>query len=94
MHFNGNWLTIACNFKYCLTALPENEKILKASLGEYCALNEKKKLGYHFQYSKYVAMNNAGENFTKQHCLMGGSWDWSWSALFADYDQDMSKNIL
>jgi hypothetical protein len=82
-----------------LDMLPENEKILKASLGDDNAQMLKmrtEKLGYHFQYSRnMLQLNNAGENFTETALLNGvAATDWSWSALFADYDQDGEQDIF
>jgi hypothetical protein len=42
-----------------------------------------------------LQLNNAGENFTKTALLNGvACYDWSWSALFADYDQDGEQDIF
>jgi hypothetical protein len=48
--------------------LPENEKVLKTSLGDDNVQMLKmrtEKLGYHFQYTRnMLQLNNAGNNFT------------------------------
>jgi hypothetical protein len=52
------------------------------------------KLGYHFQYTRnMLQLNNAGNNFTETALLNVAATDWSWSALFADYDQDGEQDL-
>jgi enediyne biosynthesis protein E4 len=73
-------------------ALPEEEKILKASRSDdpsdlqaiYATL------GYHPQYMRnMLQINNGGEFFSERAFIMGvAPTDWSWSPLFADLDQD------
>ncbi|EIA09402.1 VCBS repeat-containing protein [Flavobacterium frigoris] len=82
-----------------LDMLPENEKVLKTSLGDDNVQMLKmrtEKLGYHFQYTRnMLQLNNAGNNFTETALLNGvAATDWSWSALFADYDQDGEQDIF
>jgi len=82
-----------------LDMLPENEKVLKSSLGDDNVQMLKmrtEKLGYHYQYTRnMLQLNNAGNNFTETALLNGvAATDWSWSALFADYDQDGEQDIF
>ncbi len=82
-----------------LDMLPENEKVLKTSLGDDNAQMLKlrtEKLGYHNQYTRnMLQINQAGQHFTETALLSGvAATDWSWSALFADYDQDGEQDIF
>jgi hypothetical protein len=82
-----------------LDMLPEDEKVLKSSLGDDNVQMLKmrtEKLGYHYQYTRnMLQLNNAGNNFTETALLSGiAATDWSWSALFADYDQDGEQDLL
>jgi hypothetical protein len=40
-----------------------------------------------------LQLNNAGNNFTETALLNVAATDWSWSALFADYDQDGEQDL-
>jgi hypothetical protein len=82
-----------------LDMLPEDEKVLKSSLGDDNVQMLKmrtEKLGYHYQYSRnMLQLNNAGINFTETALLSGvAATDWSWSALFADYNQDGEQDLF
>jgi hypothetical protein len=66
--------------------LPENEKVLKTSLGDDNVQMLKmrtEKLGYHFQYTRnMLQLNNAGNNFTETALLNGvTATGLSWSAF-------------
>ena len=82
-----------------LDMLPEDEKALKSSLGDDNVQMMKmrtEKLGYHYQYSRnMLQLNQAGQCFTETALLSGvAATDWSWSTLFADYDQDGEQDIF
>lgn len=82
-----------------LDMLPEDEKVLKSSLGDdnpQMLKMRTEKLGYHYQYSRnMLQLNNAGNNFTETALLCGiAATDWSWSTLFGDYDQDGEQDIF
>jgi hypothetical protein len=82
-----------------LDMLPEDEKVLKSSLGDDNVQMLKmrtEKLGYHYQYTRnMLQLNQAGEHFTETALLSGvAATDWSWSALFADYDQDGEQDLF
>lgn len=82
-----------------LDMLPENEKVLKSSAGDDNPQMLKvrtEKLGYHYQYTRnMLQINQAGKHFTETALLSGiAASDWSWSSLFADYDQDGEKDIF
>ena len=82
-----------------LDMLPENEKVLKSSAGDDNPQMLKVrtgKLGYHYQYTRnMLQINQAGKHFTETALLSGiAASDWSWSSLFADYDQDGEQDIF
>jgi hypothetical protein len=82
-----------------LDMLPEDEKVLKSSLGDDNTQMLKmrtEKLGYHYQYTRnMLQLNQDGSHFTETALLSGvAATDWSWSTLFADYDQDGEQDIF
>ncbi len=82
-----------------LDMLPEEEKVLKSSDGdEGLDILELriKKLGYHYQFSRnMLQINQAGENFLESALLSGvAATDWSWSALFEDYNLDGEMDLF
>jgi hypothetical protein len=82
-----------------LDMLPENEKVLKSSLGDDNVQMLKmrtEKLGYHYQYTRnMLQINQGGNNFTETALMSGvAATDWSWSTLFADYNQDGEQDIF
>ncbi|TRX24030.1 VCBS repeat-containing protein [Flavobacterium franklandianum] len=82
-----------------LDMLPESEKVLKSSLGDDNVQMLKvrtEKLGYHYQYTRnMLQLNQGGNNFTETALMSGvAATDWSWSALFSDYDQDGEQDIF
>mgnify|MGYP000744740086 FL=1 len=82
-----------------LDMLPENETVLKSSMGDDNVQMLKyrtEKLGYHYQYTRnMLQINQGGKHFTEVALLSGvAATDWSWSALFADYDQDGEQDIF
>ncbi|TSE07833.1 VCBS repeat-containing protein [Aquimarina algiphila] len=82
-----------------LDMTPEDEKVLKASIGdETLDMLDMRihKLGYHYQYTRnMLQINKAGKFFSETALLSGvAQSDWSWSALFADYDQDGEQDVF
>jgi hypothetical protein len=78
---------------------PEDEKVLKSSEGDdtYQILKMRtQQYGYHYQYTRNMLYINQGNNpFTETALLSGVSaTDWSWSALFGDYDQDGETDLF
>ncbi|MFN7099994.1 MAG: FG-GAP repeat domain-containing protein, partial [Flavobacterium sp.] len=76
-----------------LDMLADDEKVLKASLGDDNTQMLKlrtEKLGYQNQYARnMLQINQAGKHFTETALMSGiAATDWSWSTLFGDYDQD------
>lgn len=74
--------------------LPDDEKVLKTYGSDENADIYKLKIvnnGYQYQYSKNCLQRNNGngESFSETALLSGVSaTDWSWSPLFADFDND------
>ena len=82
-----------------LDMLPEDETALKSSAGDdnpQMLKYRTEKLGYHYQYTRnMLQINQAGKHFTETALLSGvAATDWSWSTLFADYDQDGEQDIF
>ena len=82
-----------------LDMTPEDEKVLKASVGDESVdmLNMRvNRLGYHYQYARnMLQVNQSGQYFVETAILSGvAESDWSWSALFADYNQDGEQDIF
>ncbi|MDT0643247.1 VCBS repeat-containing protein [Zunongwangia sp. F363] len=82
-----------------LDMLPEDEKVLKASVGDDPVDLDRMKvnrLNYHNQYSRnMLQLNQAGEYFQEIGLFSGlAATDWSWSPLFGDYDQDGIQDVF
>ena len=82
-----------------LDMLPEDEKVLKSSLGDDNVQMLKlrtERYGYHYQYTRnMLQINQGGQHFTEMALLSGvAATDWSWSALFADYNEDGEQDIF
>lgn len=82
-----------------LDMLPEDEKVLKSSAGDdNVNLHNLRieRLGYHPQYTRNMLQLNQGGEFFAETALMSGvaATDWSWGALFADYDQDGQQDLF
>lgn len=82
-----------------LDMLPEDEKVLKSSEGDDNIQTQKlrtERYGYHYQFTRNMLyVNQQGYDF-KETALMSGiaATDWSWSALFADYDNDGMQDLF
>ncbi len=81
-----------------LDMLPEDEKILKSSDGDESIdilelrINQ---LKYHYQFTRNMLQINKGSYFMETALFSGvGATDWSWSALFGDYDQDGEQDLF
>jgi len=82
-----------------LDMLPEDERVLKSSEGADNVQTQNlriKNFGYHYQFSRNMLfINRPNSSFTETALLSGiSATDWSWSALFADYDQDGEQDIF
>jgi enediyne biosynthesis protein E4 len=80
--------------------LPNDEKVLKTYGSDENADIYKLKIvrnGYQYQYSKNCLQRNNGNgaSFSETALLSGVSaTDWSWCPLFADFDNDGSKDLF
>ena len=80
--------------------LPQNEKILKTYGSDENPDIYKLKIinnGYQYQYSKNCLQTNNGNGSSfKENSLISGisATDWSWSPLFADFDNDGKKDLF
>ena len=80
--------------------LPADEKILKTYLGDETYDQYKQKIldgGFQYQYSRNCLQKNLGngEAFSENGLMDGvAATDWSWSPLFADFDNDGIKDLF
>lgn len=82
-----------------LDMLPEDDAVIKASEGDdmYQTLKMRtEQYGYHYQYSRNMLFTSQpGKPYMESALLSGvAATDWSWSALFADYDLDGQKDLF
>ncbi len=82
-----------------LDMLPFEEKILKKSAGDDNQANldlRTEVLGYHPQYARNMLHVNRSGRFFNEMGLMAkvAATDWSWSALFADFDMDAKQDLF
>lgn len=82
-----------------LDMLSEDEKVLKRSEDDddVNTMRLKYLYGYNYQFSRNMLQINQGSgNVFEETALMSGvaATDWSWSILFADYDQDGKQDIF
>ena len=82
-----------------LDMLPENEKVLKSSEGDDNIQVQKLRIneyGYHYQFTRNMLYINQPDGTFMETALASGiaATDWSWSALFGDYDQDGEQDIF
>lgn len=82
-----------------LDMLPNDERILKETEGDDVMLNMQinlKNLGYKDQYSRNVLQINVDGDFFYETAFLNGiaATDWSWSPLFADYDNDSHQDLF
>ena len=78
--------------------LPEDPYILKRSLGEdeYNLFQFKIKHGYNSQYARNCLQLNRGNGMFSETAMYSGIYatDWSWAALFMDFDNDGWKDLF
>ncbi|MFL5746325.1 MAG: VCBS repeat-containing protein [Niastella sp.] len=78
--------------------LPADPYILKRSLGEdtWDLYNEKIKIGYNHQYTRNnLQLNDRNGTFSEVGLYSGiAATDWSWAALWMDFDNDGRKDLF
>lgn len=82
-----------------LDMLPDDERVLKASEGDDNIQIQKLRIenyGYHYQFTRNMLFLNQPNGTFSEIALQSGiaATDWSWSALFGDYDQDGEQDIF
>ncbi|SNY94579.1 VCBS repeat-containing protein [Flagellimonas pacifica] len=82
-----------------LDMLPEDEIALKSSEGDDNIQTQKLRInrfGYHYQFTRNMLYVNQPDGNFMETALMSGiaATDWSWSALFGDYDLDGLQDIF
>ena len=81
-----------------LDMLPEREDILKTSAGAegFNLYNMRLEAGYHPQFAHNALQLNRGKGKFSEIAYLAGvsATDWSWSALFADLDNDGRKDLF
>jgi enediyne biosynthesis protein E4 len=78
--------------------LPYDPKILKRSFedDDYNLFNYKVKAGYHPQFSRNALQINDGRGMFKEAAMYAGveATDWSWAALWTDFNNDGWKDLF
>lgn len=82
-----------------LDMLPEDETVLKSSDGdESLQILEirTQQYGYHYQFTRNMLHINQPDGQYAETALLSGiaATDWSWSGLFADYNQDGEQDLF
>ncbi|MCL6267590.1 VCBS repeat-containing protein [Flagellimonas myxillae] len=82
-----------------LDMLPEDEVALKSSEGDDNIQTQKlriKQYGYHYQFTRNMLYVNQPDGNYAETALMSGvaATDWSWSALFGDYNLDGHQDLF
>lgn len=83
---------------YTLDMLPEDNKRQKMLYGadNYEAFDLNLRVGFYYQYMRnMLQVNNGNGSFSETGQIAGiSNTDWSWSPLFADYDNDGWKDLF
>jgi enediyne biosynthesis protein E4 len=83
-----------------LDMLPFDEKVLKETEGDdalYYIQQRLRKLGYKDQFARNMLQvnNDNGRHFTEKALMDGvADTDWSWAALFADFNNDSHQDLF
>ena len=82
-----------------LDMLPDDEVVLKSSQGDDNVQTQslrKFMFGYHYQFTRNMLhINQQNSNYLETGLLSGvAATDWSWSCLFADYNQDGEQDVF
>ena len=82
-----------------LDMLPESELVLKSSEGDDNVQTQRMRInryGYHYQFTRNMLNINRPGTYYAETALQSGiaATDWTWSALFGDYDQDGEQDLF
>ncbi|RIV34663.1 hypothetical protein D2V08_04565 [Flagellimonas lutimaris] len=82
-----------------LDMLPQDEVALKSSEGDDNIQTQKMRIdrfGYHYQFTRNMLFVNQPDGNFMETALMSGiaATDWSWSALFGDYNLDGQQDVF
>ena len=82
-----------------LDMLPEEEFPLKSTEGDddlHTQWMRTREFGYYYQFTRNMLYVNQPDGNFMETALMSGvaATDWSWSALFADFDQDGRQDLF
>lgn len=82
-----------------LDMLPESEKALKSTEGDDNIQTQRMRIeqfGYHYQFTRNMLFVNQEEGGFLETALSSGvaATDWSWGALFADYNLDGKQDLF
>ena len=82
-----------------LDMLPKDEKVIKRSEGDEGITTLKmrtEQYGYYYQFERNMLQFNQGNGSFIETGLISNiaATDWSWSALFGDYNQDMEQDLF
>jgi hypothetical protein len=82
-----------------LDMLPDDEKVIKSSEGDDNVQILKIRTndyGYHYQFTRNMLFLNQPDGRFLETALQSGvsATDWSWSALFGDYNQDGEQDLF
>ncbi len=81
-----------------LDMAPADEIVLKTSMGDEATdilMLKTQRFGYHYQYARNMLQINNGINFSETALFSGlSATDWSWSALFSDFNQDGEQDVF
>lgn len=82
-----------------LDMLPEDDSVIKSSEGDdmYQTLKMRtQQYGYHYQYTRNMLFVSTPNAPYLETALWSGvaATDWSWSALFGDYNQDGKQDVF
>ena len=96
---NDGWLDVLT-----LDMRPHDERVLKTMMGveSYSIYQFKLNHSYHFQYARNMLQLNQGALFDTLHAQFSevgeyqgvAATDWSWGALFADFDLDGRQDLF
>jgi enediyne biosynthesis protein E4 len=81
-----------------LDMMPEENKVIKMHSGpeNFDKFQQLFSKGFYYQYSRNMLQQNNGNGTFSEVAQLAGvsNTDWSWAALFSDYDNDGNKDLF